>query len=167
MSAHRPKPSPIISGLALGTLLAAVAVMAARTASAPWLVGLTVTSLAVGVLFAGPWATAATSAPEDRELMLNGFRWLARIEGATLLFMLGISIPLRLRAGIDLDGETEVIGWIHGVFFILYLQSIWSTSREMGWSWLTFGLGILAGFIPAGTFLFEYRMPGFHTKTGA
>lgn len=158
VSAHKTRASSVMPTLAVGGLIAAVGFMVARTASVPWLAGIGAMSLAAGALFAIPWSRDSEVGEDDQALVLDGFRWVARAEGATLLFMLAVSIPLRVGAGIDLDGETEVIGWIHGVIFAVYLQSLSSTSRDLDWSWGAWVLAFLAAFLPAGTFIFEWRL---------
>ena len=79
--------------------------------------------------------------------------------GVSLLAMLGISMPLRLIFGIDLDGDSGLIGWMHGVMVMVYTAVLVVTAKAEGWSIPRAALGWFASFLPFGTFVFEAKLP--------
>ena len=86
---------------------------------------------------------------------LNRFRWIARIEGLSFLFLLFVAMPLKYGFGVD--AAVTYTGWLHGALFVWFgieLLLIW-----VGLRW-PFGRVVLAGIsslIPFGTFWFEKK----------
>jgi integral membrane protein len=84
---------------------------------------------------------------------IGRFRIIGIIEGISYLVLLGIAMPLKYWAGIP--EVVKVVGWAHGVLFVLYclaLLNVWVARR---WS---FGRAILAfvvSLLPFGTFIFD------------
>lgn len=107
-----------------------------------------------------PWRDQrAVCDTSDRPLARRGFRWVAWLEGASGVLLLLVAMPLRVVTGIDLDGDTGLLGWSHGVLVIVYLQCLHSTGRMLGWSPASMGLGVLAAALPGGTFVFDRSLP--------
>jgi integral membrane protein len=81
---------------------------------------------------------------------------VALLEGVSLLVLLGVAMPLKYFAGIPL--ATRVVGLLHGLAFLSYavvLLDAWASRQRSG---RTIALGLLAGFLPAGTFVFVRRL---------
>ncbi|MFW5876424.1 MAG: DUF3817 domain-containing protein [Myxococcota bacterium] len=152
---HRPVIRPIAPILAVGGLFGAVALMVARPLGG-WMVGALVAGgllVAIPLSFAG--RAPARTEDTDAQWVVRGFRWVAWGEGATLLFLLLVTMPLKYLAGVDIQLGTGWIGWLHGVFVVVYVQSLASTAHFFGWSWRRWATGFLAALLPAGTFVFE------------
>lgn len=118
----------------------------------------------VAVLLAG-WATwmvnGSSSADDEGQVQTQqelGFRWVARIEGLTVLVLFLLYIPAKKILAVNLDGGTGLIGWTHGVFVILYVLSLTLTFRALGWSWKQYVVGGVASFFPFGTIIFERKV---------
>ena len=117
-------------------------------------------SLIIGGL--GAWFLPSQSEPHEPESMdewvARGFKWMAWVEGATVLVLFLVYIPAKKLMGINLDGGTGLIGWTHGVFVILYVFSLTFTFRALKWSLKQYLVGGFASFFPFGTFIFERKM---------
>lgn len=115
----------------------------------------------VVALLAGAWAMR-TQPPEPSPgapaRTLRWFVWVARLEGASLLLMVGVSMPLRTLAGVSLDGGTGTIGWVHGALTLLYFQALFAAARAAGWGLGTMLAAFAAAMLPGGTFVFERRV---------
>lgn len=139
-------------------IVAAALVMVVHSAE-PWVSGVLIAlSLAVmiPILFLALPANVALHAPEPRASW-NWFKWIARVEGLTLILLMLVNLPLKKLAGMSLDGGTGLPGWIHGTMFFLYVQGLWNTGNALGWSWLQRAAGFVLSLIPFGKFVFEYH----------
>ena len=119
---------------------------------------------AVAILF-GALMTMGLDAGHQEETangveleVIQGFKWMAWVEGLTVLVLFLLYIPAKKLMGINLDGGTGMIGWTHGVFVILYVLSLTFTFRKLGWSWMQYVAGGLSSFFPFGTFIFERKV---------
>ncbi len=84
---------------------------------------------------------------------LRRFRVIGIIEGISYLVLLGIAMPLKYLAGIP--EMVKVVGWAHGVLFVLFglaLLHVWVNRR---WSFGRAVLAFLASLVPFGTFIFD------------
>ncbi len=83
-------------------------------------------------------------------------RIIGFIEGMSYLLLLCIAMPLKYWA--DFPMAVTITGAIHGLFFILFLLAlahVFFAYRQSFW----FGfVGVLASFIPFGTFIYDRRL---------
>ncbi|KAA0548729.1 DUF3817 domain-containing protein [Bacillus sp. BGMRC 2118] len=83
-------------------------------------------------------------------------RVIGFIEGMSYLFLLFIAMPLKYWANIPV--AVSVTGMLHGVFFVLFLFAlahVFFAHRKSFW----FGLGgVIASFIPFGTFVLDRKL---------
>lgn len=84
------------------------------------------------------------------------FLWIARLEGASLLLLLFVAMPLKYGAG--WEHATQVPGWAHGALFVAYVVLLLIVGIRERWEVVTLGLGLAASFVPFGTFAFERRV---------
>jgi integral membrane protein len=84
------------------------------------------------------------------------FEWVAILEGLSFLILLGVAMPLKYFAGVPL--ATRVVGLIHGLAFLAYAVVLLDAFATRQWPGRTVALGLLAGFLPAGTFAFVSRV---------
>jgi integral membrane protein len=80
------------------------------------------------------------------------FEVVAWLEGLSYLVLLAVAMPLKYFAGVPL--ATRVAGLIHGLAFVAYAVVVIDALATRQWSRRTAGLGLLAGILPAGTFVF-------------
>jgi integral membrane protein len=88
---------------------------------------------------------------EDLIKMLHRFRIVAITEGISFLVLLLIAMPLKYM--LDIPGPVAILGWIHGVLFMVFiffaiLVFIYSEKKVM---WLVKAL--LSSLIPFGPFI--------------
>jgi integral membrane protein len=82
----------------------------------------------------------------------RSFEVVAWLEGTSLLVLLGVAMPLKYLAGMAL--ATRVVGLLHGLAFLAYAVVLIDALATRQWPGRTVALGLLAGFLPAGTFVF-------------
>ena len=117
-------------------------------------------SLVLGGFAAWAVSTVEEETPVEpvRMNIVQGFRWVARFEGLTVLVLFLLYLPAKKVFGINIDGGTGVIGWTHGVFVILYVLSLTMTARTLKWSLGQYIVGGVSSFFPFGTFVFEHKI---------
>ena len=87
-----------------------------------------------------------------KHLLGSRFEIVAVLEGASLLLLLGVAMPLKYLAGIP--EPTRVLGLLHGLAFLAYEAQVIDAVVDRRWPARTAWLGALAGFLPVTTFLF-------------
>jgi integral membrane protein len=151
--AHRPRPRAATGAMAAGALGVALAEMVLRPAGAlhlgPLAVGALV-GLAAGAL---PAPAEEGGAGEADAVALRAVRWTARIEGASLLALLAVSVGRRALQ-LELGGAPALLGWVHGVGVLIWLQVLVVGGRALGWSVPSMLSGLVT-LLPFGTLLYE------------
>jgi integral membrane protein len=84
---------------------------------------------------------------------LRQFRLIGYAEGVSFLVLLGIAMPLKHLAGYP--KPVLVVGWIHGVLWILYLLAAARAGYAHGWSKRHYFLAFVASVLPFGPFVFD------------
>ncbi|MEO8179853.1 MAG: DUF3817 domain-containing protein [Deltaproteobacteria bacterium] len=84
------------------------------------------------------------------------FELVAILEGLSFLALLGIAMPLKYLAGLPL--AVRVAGLIHGLAFLAYAKILIEALATREWPTRTVLLGLLAGFLPGGTFVFVRQL---------
>jgi len=141
-------------------LLLSLGTMVVRDGAQSAHVGVVFVSLVLGGLAA--WSVSTVEEEDVLESVhvniVQGFKWVARVEGLTVLVLFLLYLPAKKVFGINLDGGTGVIGWTHGVFVILYVLSLTMTARTLKWSLGQYIVGGVSSFFPFGTFVFEHKI---------
>jgi integral membrane protein len=88
--------------------------------------------------------------------LLKNFRWIALLEGVSLLVLLLIAMPLKYLA--DKPAAVLSVGWAHGILFILYLVFLLLVWIRYKWTFGKVLIAFIASLLPFGTFLFEKRL---------
>ena len=84
---------------------------------------------------------------------------LALSEGVSFLLLLGVAMPLKYMAGLPL--AVLVVGWIHGVLFMLFSLVLAYVYFKHRWPfWRAAGV-FVAALLPFGPFLIDRRMKVF------
>ncbi len=96
--------------------------------------------------------------------MLNSaigrFRVSGFIEGASLLILLFIAMPLKYMVGVP--EAVTVVGSLHGLFFVVYVFVIGYTTLKIRWNIKWAAGALAAAFIPFGNlFLDRYIKRSF------
>jgi integral membrane protein len=88
---------------------------------------------------------------------IGQFRIIAFLEGVSLLVLCFIATPLKYIWGNPV--LTNIVGYFHGLFFILYVIWTYLVSKKYDWSHLkTTWKVVLASFIPFGTFYIDHHI---------
>jgi integral membrane protein len=87
---------------------------------------------------------------------IGRLRIIGFAEGISLLVLMGIAMPLKYLAGIP--GAVRVVGWIHGVLFVVFMISVLIVFFRYKWPFKKLVLAFLAAFFPFGTFLFDAQL---------
>ncbi|MEM1007391.1 MAG: DUF3817 domain-containing protein [Myxococcota bacterium] len=155
---RREQPKSMTLWMAIWGLFASLSVMVTRPIA--W--KLMAIVLGVSTLLSLPFVIffsriSITDDVEDVSPYWTWFQWIARLEGLSLLLMLFVSMPLKYAFQISLDRGTGLVGWTHGVLLLVFMQSLVSSGRYLGWSWKKIGVGFLSSMVPFGTFVFEFK----------
>jgi integral membrane protein len=90
--------------------------------------------------------------------VLNSVRPLRIVgiaEGISFLVLLCIAMPLKYF--LDLPLAVKIVGWAHGVLFMLYIMIVLMSIRIMRWSWLDLMIAFIASLAPGGTLFLDGR----------
>lgn len=88
---------------------------------------------------------------------LQVLRWLAILEGTSLLLLVFIAVPFKRLLGIPTI--SQVIGPIHGALFLLFVVKIITFAVEREWKFTEITWKVLiACFIPFGTFYVDHKI---------
>ncbi len=83
-------------------------------------------------------------------------RLIAMIEGISLLLLLGVAMPLKYWAGMPL--AVNLVGWAHGVLFVLFCLILPYTMWVAKWSILKGAVVLIAALVPFGPFIIDRRL---------
>jgi integral membrane protein len=84
---------------------------------------------------------------------LRQFRLVGYAEAVSFLVLLGIAMPLKYLAG--LPKPVLVVGWIHGVLWILYLVAAARAGYVHQWTLRPYIFAFVASILPFGPFVFD------------
>lgn len=84
---------------------------------------------------------------------IGRLRAVGLLEGASFLVLLFIAMPLKYMAGMPM--AVKLVGWAHGVLFVLYLAILGQTAIALRWSLLRVGAALLASLLPFGPFVLD------------
>ncbi|MFT6746122.1 MAG: integral membrane protein [Glaciecola sp.] len=87
--------------------------------------------------------------------MIKFFRIIAIVEGISYLFLLFVSMPLRLAEITEVP--TKIGGMTHGVLFIVYMLMILPVGIKLKWNFKTIFIVGLGSLIPFGTFYIDKK----------
>lgn len=93
---------------------------------------------------------------ESQHKKINQFRFIALLEGISLLILFGIAMPLKYMAGMPL--AVQVVGWIHGVLFVMFCAFLGLFIYKYKMSLKDGCMGLVASLLPFGTFFFDSRI---------
>lgn len=94
--------------------------------------------------------------PADDRSMLRRLELAAWVEGATLLLLLTVAVPLKHLAG--WPPGVRVMGPVHGLAFLAYLWIAIQAWSAMGWRASELGRLLILAVIPLGGFVTAVRL---------
>lgn len=83
---------------------------------------------------------------------------MGRIEGVSLLLLLGVAMPLKYLAGQPL--AVTVVGSAHGLLWVIYMVMLGRMWMSGTWSVGTVAVAAVASVLPFGPWWFERRVSG-------
>lgn len=84
------------------------------------------------------------------------FKWISLIEGVSFLVLLFIAMPLKYLY--DLPMAVKIVGWAHGILFILYIYTVFPTASALKWNFSRTFFALLASVLPFGPFIFDRNL---------
>lgn len=91
-------------------------------------------------------------------------RHAALIEGASLLILVFIAMPLKYFAGQPM--AVKITGMIHGILFLLFCTALAAVHFRFRWPVGRSGLVFLSSFVPFGPFLLDRKMRQWSRNPG-
>lgn len=95
---------------------------------------------------------------------LERLRLVGKIEGVSFLVLLCIAMPLKYAAGMPI--AVKVVGWAHGVLFVLFVASLWGARKEAKLPDRLSALVFIAALLPFGPFVIDRRLEQFAGAPG-
>lgn len=89
-------------------------------------------------------------------MTMKYFRILSYIEGASLLILFFIAMPLKYLAGIP--EAVKIVGMIHGILFLMFVFASILVGTQLDWSFLRIIKSWIIASIPLGPVLFEHTL---------
>ncbi len=77
-------------------------------------------------------------------------------EGTSFLILLLIAMPLKHFA--NLPQAVKIVGWAHGILFILYIIALIRVWVVFKWSLKRVIIAFIAALVPLGTFVFDKQL---------
>jgi integral membrane protein len=87
---------------------------------------------------------------------IRRLRMVGMAEGASFLLLLGVAMPLKYLAGIAL--AVKIVGWIHGVLFMLLLYALGQAKDAADWPLGRAAMVLAAALLPFGPFVIDRRL---------
>ena len=84
---------------------------------------------------------------------INALRFIGIAEGISFLVLLLVAMPLKYFVGLPL--AVKIVGWAHGVLFMLYIVLVLAAIRPMKWSVMNVLIAWAASLVPTGTFFLD------------
>lgn len=84
---------------------------------------------------------------------LARLRTIGLLEGTSFLLLLGIAMPLKYLAG--MPEMVRVVGWAHGILFMLYWAAVAHVALERRWPLVRVGAALAASVLPFGPFVLD------------
>lgn len=75
------------------------------------------------------------------------------MEGISFLVLLGIGMPLKYFAG--MPEVVKIVGWAHGLLFVLYVGAVIMAKFTLHWSYKQVFFALLASVVPFGPFIVD------------
>lgn len=94
---------------------------------------------------------------------ISFLRRIALIEGVSFLLLLGIAMPLKYVWGQPL--AVKLVGWAHGVLFVIFCWSLLQVMLHHNWSFKRAAIVFIASLVPFGPFILDKQMKAWETES--
>ncbi|WP_373398718.1 DUF3817 domain-containing protein [Algoriphagus halophilus] len=84
------------------------------------------------------------------------FKWISLIEGISFLILLLIAMPLKYL--FEMPMAVKVVGWAHGLLFIVYIYTVFPTAHKLKWGFSRTFFALIASVLPFGPFIFDRNL---------
>jgi integral membrane protein len=84
---------------------------------------------------------------------IKNLRLIGIAEGISFFVLLLIAMPLKYYWGFPL--AVKVVGWAHGLLFILYIVAVVAAIPVLHWSFIRISFALLASVVPGGPFVLD------------
>lgn len=84
------------------------------------------------------------------------FRTAGIAEGISFLVLLCIAMPLKYF--FEQPMAVTVVGWMHGILFVLFVSLAWDVKSDLNKPFKWFGAALIAALLPTGTFFFDKKI---------
>ncbi len=81
---------------------------------------------------------------------IKTLRKIGTIEGISFLLLVGVAMPLKRIYG--MPEAVTIVGWVHGVAFMLYCYYIWKCMLIAKWGFGRIATLFIASLLPFGPF---------------
>lgn len=89
-------------------------------------------------------------------------RLITLTEAVSFLVLLLIAMPLKYMAGFPM--AVKIVGWIHGVLFVIFCLALLRTMLQARWSIFRAALIFVAALLPVVPFLIDGRMSDYEEE---
>ncbi|MEM8601355.1 MAG: DUF3817 domain-containing protein [Bacteroidota bacterium] len=96
---------------------------------------------------------------------IGRLRLAGLVEGTSFLVLLFIAMPLKYLA--DQPEAVSVVGWIHGVLFVLFGVALLIAMQDEGWSLKKAAVIFVAAVVPFGPFVIDRQLKREQEAMGA
>ncbi|MEM6785073.1 MAG: DUF3817 domain-containing protein [Bacteroidota bacterium] len=87
---------------------------------------------------------------------IGRLRLAGLVEGTSFLVLLFIAMPLKYLA--DQPEAVSVVGWVHGVLFVLFGVALLVAMQDEGWSLKKAAVIFVAAVVPFGPFVIDRQL---------
>jgi integral membrane protein len=87
---------------------------------------------------------------------IRNLRIVGILEGISFLVLLCIAMPLKYY--MDIPQAVKIVGWGHGVLFMLYIPAVLLAHKAMQWNFFQVLVALAASLVPAGTFILDRQL---------
>jgi integral membrane protein len=94
--------------------------------------------------------------PGMKKTSIAQLRQIGWIEGVSYLLLLGVAMPLKYFAGMPM--AVKVVGWAHGVLFVLFCFALLKAMLDARWSLYRGAIVFIAALLPFGPYLVDRRL---------
>jgi integral membrane protein len=84
---------------------------------------------------------------------IGRLRVIGLAEGVSYLVLLGIAMPLKYAAKMPMP--VKIVGWIHGLLFILFIAALVHAAVSARWKLIRVATAFIASLLPFGTFVLD------------
>lgn len=95
-------------------------------------------------------------------MMTKYLKTIAIAEGSSFI---AFAITMPLKYGYDIFLPNKIVGWIHGLLFILYIAAMFVAYRKYNWNFSKLFIVLAASLIPFAPFYVERKMLSNHSLT--